>query len=675
MNGTGGGPRRDRPPPRTPSRQAADRFVGRIHRIVGSVRPDPPGMPRIPRPDALQPPDVPPPPVRRRTGPLPASLPGPPRLPGRLGRRGRPPGGGLRLGRPDRRLRLALAAVLFVLSLFAGRLVQLQGLDASALASAALQQRTGTTSLPAHRGDIVDSTGAVLATTVELRDVVVDQTLVPRYRRHPDERPVGVAGAARDIAQLSGASATTLAQRLLGEERFAYVLKGVAPETARRILRLGIPGISLEQASRRNYPAGSVGAAVLGFVGADERAWGGVEGAFDDVLAGTDGTATHERGADGTQIPTAAVREVPPRDGSRVHLTIDRDLQWQVQSALRRQISATKAESGSIVVMNPRTGRVLALATEPTFDPNRPGRAPEADRGNRALLDVFEPGSTSKVISIAAALEEGAATPATRVRVPGRLVRADKTFRDSEDHGEERLTTAGVLATSSNIGTIKLAEKISPERMHHYLELFGLGSRTGVGLPESSGILAEPDHWYGSQRYTVLFGQGLSVTALQVAGVFATLANDGVRVKPRIVEGFTDADGSYRAAPTDPGTRAVSADTARSTRLMLENVVGEHGTAVKATVPGYRVAGKTGTAEAPDPSCGCYRGYTASFIGMAPADDPQLVVAVILQRPQEGHYGGQVAAPVFQQVMTNALARTKTPPTGTQPPVMPLRWR
>jgi cell division protein FtsI (penicillin-binding protein 3) len=565
--------------------------------------------------------------------------------------------------------------MLFVLTLFAGRLVQLQGLDSSVLASQALEKRTMRVVLPAHRGDITDASGAVLATTVERRDVLVDQTLVARYKRHVGEDlvPVGLRGAAEDLGGLLGVPVPEMVQRLTGRSLGAVVAKGVSPEVARRVMRLAVPGVATTQASRRVYPAGTTAANVLGFLGTD-RALGGIEQKYDALLSGTPGSVSYERGADGAQIPTGVASETDPVPGSSVRLTLVRDLQWKAQELMTAQVKATKAEAGFAVALDVRTGEVLALASVPTFDPNAPSRARPEAFSDRSLLDVFEPGSTAKVATMAAALEEGAVTPRTRMTIPPSLHRSDATFRDAEVHGTEKLTLAGVLAQSSNIGTILAGEKISPETLHRYLRAFGLGESTGIGLAESPGILAPPDQWSGSQRYTVMFGQGLSVNALQAAGVFATVANDGVRVPPRVVAGRTDPQGVFHPEPAPPSRRVVSAATARDLRLMMEKVVGEHGTAVKAAIPGYRVAGKTGTAYHADGKGG-YNGYTSSFIGLAPADAPRIVVAVVLQKPTRGHYGGEVAAPVFQQLMTYALAERRVPPTGTPAPALPLRWR
>ena len=565
--------------------------------------------------------------------------------------------------------------MLFVLSLFGGRLVQLQGLDSSALAAEALDQRIADAVLPARQGNILDASGGVLATTVERRNITVDQRLVPQYRRQVEGQLVssGVRGAATDLSRVLGVPAADLEKQLTGSQPFAYVKKGVTPAVARKVLRLAVTGVYTEQASRRYYPGGSVAANVLGFVGSDGRAWGGIEQTYASALAGKPGSITYERGMDGAEIPTGVAREVEPQDGSSVNLTLNSDLQFQAQQALAAQVKATDAEAGYLVAMTPG-GRVLALVSLPTFDPNRPGASKVADRNDRALQDVFEPGSTAKVVTLAAALEEGTTTPLSPVTVPSKLRRAGTTFHDAERHAVQHLTTAGVLAKSSNIGTIKLGEQVPAATLYDYLTKFGIGRSTGLGLAESRGILAPASKWSDTQHYTVMFGQGVSVNALQAASVFATIANDGVRVDPQLIAGTTAPDGTFHPAPTPGSNRVIGARTASQMRLMMEEVVGRHGTAVAATIPGYRVAGKTGTSNAPDERCGCYRGYTASFVGMAPADDPQVVVAVVLQRPTRGHYGGEVAAPVFQQVMTDALAELKVAPTGTKPPVMPLTW-
>ena len=570
-----------------------------------------------------------------------------------------------------------MVVVLFVMSLFVGRLVQLQGLDASALAEDALGNRLVKTRLPALRGDITDAGGVVLAHTVERRDITVDQRLVPDYSVESGGglRTVGVDGAAADLAPLLDISEADLREALRGQEKFAYVAKNVTPEVWRQVAALGIPGILSERTSERIYPAGPVAGNLLGFISADGRPLAGLEMTRDGVLAGTDGTRRYERGGDGQMIPTGKRADVAPIPGGDVRLTLDRDLQWYAQQAITAQVGKSGAEWGQALVIEVETGRILALAESPTVDPNDPGAAAPEDRGSRALSEVIEPGSTAKVVTAAAALEEGLVTPQDRFEVPYLYTTENgQTFKDSHAHGIEHLTFAGILGKSSNTGTVMVGSQMSRETRHEYLSRFGFGQPTGLGFPgETNGILAAPEDWDGRQQFTVLFGQGVAVNALQSAQVFATIANDGVRMTPRLVEGTRSADGAWTPQPTGEPTRVVSPETAQQVRTMLEGAVSEQGTGENAQIPGYRVAGKTGTAEAPSPRGG-YSGYTGSFIGMAPAEDPKLVVAVIVQRPQNGYYGGTVAAPVFQDVMSYALQARKIPPSGQPASLYPLEY-
>ena len=572
--------------------------------------------------------------------------------------------------------------VCIVLSLFAAQLLRLQALDASAMAKEALGSRQITHTLKAMRGDILDRSGVPLATSVERYDISVDQRVVCLYEQKPapvecggtDPRAAaGVERAVLALAPVLGMDAAALREKLTGSRGFAYVKKGVAPEVWRTVSALDVPGILASRTSDRLYPAGSVGASVVGFVGADNvTPRGGLELRLNTQLTGTDGSVTYQRDPSGRQIATSEVDRVPAVDGQDVRLTIDRDLQWQAEQLLDAKVAESGALSGTLVVLKP-DGEILALANAPTFDPNDTSASAMKNLANRALSDVYEPGSTGKVMTFAAALEEGVITPSSPFTVPGHIKRSTKVFHDSHDHAPERLTAAGVLAKSSNVGTIMIGEKLSPATMYGYLTKFGIGQPSGLDFPgESRGILAPAKDWSGSQRYTVLFGQGLSVNAVQAAGVFQTIANDGVRMPPRLIEGVQRPDGTVEPSTPAKGVRVVSAQTAKTVREMLEGVVSADGTAPEAKIPGYRVAGKTGTAQRFDPGCGCYRGYTASFIGMAPADDPQLIVAVTLQRPVKGHYGGSLAGPVFKQIMSYALQKLQIPPTGTKAPTISL---
>jgi cell division protein FtsI (penicillin-binding protein 3) len=568
------------------------------------------------------------------------------------------------------------------LSLFAVQLLRLQALDASAMAKQALGSRLTTVKVPALRGNIVDRDGVVLATSLERYDVTVDQTTVGLYsvsvkdpttgRTH--RQVVGVAGAAAALASLLHLDAATVQASLTGTRRFNYVTKGVTPQVWRAVDALGIPGVYGLRTTQRAYPSGGVGASVIGFVGKDKDSTplAGLELAMSKQLTGTKGEQTYERDPAGRQIPTSQVAATPAVPGATLQLTLDRDIQWRTEQLLAAKVAQTHALSGTVVVMN-RAGQILALANAPTFDPNVPSRSTPANLSNRALSEVYEPGSTSKVMTAAALLQENLVRPSEAFTVDDSIRKGGSVFHDSHAHAPEQLTFAGILAKSSNVGTIMAGSRLAPQTMYDYLRKFGVGQPSGLRFPgESAGILAQPSSWSDSQRYTVLFGQGLSVNAVQAAGVYQTIANDGVRVSPQLVEGTVGADGRLAAGPAPTQTRVVSAATASTLRTMLEGVVSADGTAPEATIPGYRVAGKTGTAQRYDPACGCYRGYTGSFIGMAPADDPQLIVAVTLQGPVNGYYGGTVAAPVFKDVMTYALAKMAIPPTGTVSPTISI---
>jgi cell division protein FtsI (penicillin-binding protein 3) len=554
--------------------------------------------------------------------------------------------------------------LILVVVAFGLRLVQLQAIDAPAYAAAANAQRARTIVLPAERGSITDASGHPLAMTVDGRAVYADPKNV-----------VDASAEALALAPVLNLDAASLTEKLQRKGRFVYLARALTPEIGDRVSALKLPGIGTVQEPRRIYPNTAIASNVIGFVGVDGHGLGGLEYLSDKTLAGRDGKQTEQIGRDGRIIPSAqrAVQAAVP--GRDLVLTLDRDIQWEAQRAIAQQVKKTGADSGTVIVMNPRTGEVLALAVAPSFDSSQPGAAPAEDRGNRAVSDVYEPGSTNKVITFAAGLQTKSITPTTRVTVPSTLRLVSHTFHDAERHGIEKLTAAGVLAKSSNIGTILVSQRVGAQRLYDALRAFGLGEKTGLGLPgESAGILPPVGLWNGTQRYTIPFGQGVSITALQMASVYATVANDGVRVPPRIVHGTRDGSGDLQAAPPPVAHRVLSVAVAHQLRAMLEAATTNEGTAPAARIPGYRVAGKTGTSQRVDPACGCYRGYTASFVGFAPADNPQLLVQVVLQAPRHGHFGGQIAAPVFHDVMSFALQAKHVAPTGTRPPTVKLTF-
>ena len=583
-------------------------------------------------------------------------------------------------GDPSKRIRGWQIISLILLSVVAARVIDLQVIQGPELAAAALRNATTTKALPAQRGVISDRNGVPLAVTVDAINVTADQMLVvPKDAKSPEQKLAAQRLAARKLASVLGGDPLGYQQRLVGTRRFVYIKKGITPATWQKLLALNIPGIYSEPAKKRTYPAGSVAANVIGFVRADGQGGGGLEYGLDHELAGTPGTSVFQRGWRGQAIPTTTSTGTDPIPGTNVTLTIDRDVQWVAQKAIAERVKFARADSGTVVVMNPRTGQIYALATVPTFDPNKPAEAVQANVGNRALSQVFEPGSTSKIMTLAAVIEEHKATALTQLTIPPTLVRPWKTFHDHDKHGVEHLTLNGVLAKSSNIGTILAAERIGGPKLYSYLKKFGIGSPTGLQFPgESRGHIPDPAHWSNTSFGTIAFGQGLSLNAVQAASIFATIANDGVRVSPTLIAGSTGGDGQYHAAAQPASSRVVSVGTARTVRTMLESVVSDEGTAPMAAIAGYRVAGKTGTADRPNPDPNPnqprYKGFTSSFIGFAPADNPSVVVAVILDNPRNGHYGGVLAGPVFKSVMTYSLEHFRIPPTGAPRPHIPVTW-
>jgi cell division protein FtsI (penicillin-binding protein 3) len=557
-----------------------------------------------------------------------------------------------------------LIFVVLVFVVYASRLVQIQGVQAPVLAQDATQGRIRTVIIPASRGEITDRNGVPLATTIDAVNVTSDQTLV--------HNPTAVA---KQIAAVLHTDWRKYVASLTGTHRFAYVAKGLSPDQWQAIDKLSLLGIYHEASSKRLYPNGSLAAPIIGFVNSEDTGQAGVEMQWQALLAGKSGKSIYEASAAGGIIPTATDQTNKAVSGATVRLTIDRDIQYVAEVALAKAVKQAKADSGVVVVTNPRTGELLALANVPSFDPKNVGNVDQATLYNRALDSVYEPGSTGKVITHATLIDSGLATPLTHVTVPNELTIDNHVFHDDISHGVWKLTLTGVMARSSNLGTILASEKLSHQTFLNYMDRFGVGSPTGLKFPgESDGLLRPLAAWSSSTFPTMAFGQAYSVNAVQMAAVYATIANNGLRVPPRIVASVVNPDGTTTVPTTAKPVRVVSERTATLVRAMLESVVSDDGTAPMAAIDGYRVAGKTGTANRVDPTCSCYRGYTASFIGMAPADKPQFVVAVTLQNPRNGHFGGRLAGPVFKTVMSYALQKAAAPPSIGHRPHWPITW-
>jgi cell division protein FtsI (penicillin-binding protein 3) len=664
------------PPSRTDRRRYPPEPPGRTRRPAAAVanqRRYPPDPPSRTRPDKLtleksggsqsQNARFPQDQLRRRRQPPPPRRPPPPpathRRPVRAVRR---PVRRIRLGNPRHRLSVAFLAVCMLFSLIGGRLVQLQGLDASMYARDAESERITSRLIPGGRGEIFDANGVALASTVEAYDVVADQLLVAKA--------TDVALIVRKLHRMLGMDVTTLRQRLTGDKRYAYVARDVTPVQARAVRTADIPGVTTEQRTKRTYPSNAVAGNVIGFAGRDGEGLAGIEQGLDYALAGAPGKVTYWRAPNGAAVPLTKHEEKAPVQGSHVHLTLDRELQWHAERTLTAKVAEAQAQSGSIVVMR-KTGEILALASTPAVDPNHPGKTPKNLRGNRAVEEMYEPGSVAKVLTAAALIDSKTVTPETVLTVPGSLRRSGKTITDHSSHGTMQLTFAGVIAQSSNIGTILAAERMPKADLRNYLVKFGIGQKADLGLPgETPGSL--PEEWPDLTRDTIAFGQSVSTNIVQMASAYATIANDGVRVPPRLVSHIVAPNGTRTVPDTGPPERVISPESARTVAYLMEGVMGPGGTGSKIKVPGYRLAGKTGTAQRVDPSCGCYRGYTASFMGFAPADNPEIVVAVSIQDPQAGRYGGTLGGPVFADVMSFALQRLAIPPTGAEPPRVKL---
>jgi len=553
-------------------------------------------------------------------------------------------------------LTAAFVMLALVFGVFAARLVQLQGLDSSRYATLAASERQQTITLPSTRGTILDTNGVPLATTVDAVDVIVDQTQLS----NPAAAALQLAGPlARQPAELQAA--------MSGDDPYVPLQRTVDGLVWSTIRQLGIKGIYAEPSADRAYPAGSVAGSLLGFVGDDGQGLAGLESAYQDLLAGTPGSLSYERDSAGRVIPLAEQARVDPVPGRGLQLTLDRDIQWFTEQALAAKVAEAEAESGSAVVLNPATGAILAMATVPVLDPRDPEATAEADRGNRAVEESYEPGSVQKVLTMAALLDSGVAESDDVFTVSDEIQRADRVIGDHTGHEDWQITLAGILAQSSNVGTLLAAERLDKGTLRDYLVRFGYGSPPGLGLPgETPGLL--PEQWSDLQRDTISFGQGLSTTIVHLAGAYGAIANGGTRMAPYLVEAVVEPDGTQRPVPREEPIEVISAEAAAEVTTMMEGVMGPDGTARNVAVDGYRLAGKTGTAERLDPECSCYRGYTATFAGFAPADDPALVAVVSIQDPQRGRYGGQLGGPVFADIMSFALPRLGVAPSGTPAP-------
>ena len=579
-----------------------------------------------------------------------------------------------------KRLRLGLGIMLSLLLVVGGKLFLVQGLDVGGMAEAALNSRMKQTVLPAERGSILDSTGTVLANSVIRYNVVVDQrvnTKTETFKRletvDGKEKLVDVSRdqGLTELGAALGMEKDAIRDAVTGNQPYYIVAKDVKPDIEDRISKLQIPGIVTEGVSKRVYPNGSVAGGIIGFLQDGSTGQAGIEQTQDGLLKGTDGKRLFEIGADGLRIPVGMDELTPPQDGKDVKLTINSDLQYFAQQAIQSQTDKLSAEWGVIIVMDVKTGNLVAMADTNAPDPNDPGRVAAKDRGVRAVTAAYEPGSVEKMLTAAALIEEGKANPLSEYTLPPSYTVNGQTFSDSFSHGTEKRTLAGILGYSMNTGTVMAGQELSKEQRYNWLKKFGIGEAPDIGLPATaSGILTPWEQWDGRQEYTVLFGQGVSQSTLQTVRAFQSVANNGVMLQPRLIDSYVSPDGTEEKVPAAPSTRVVSENTAQQVQDILESAVTE-GQIKDAGIDGYRVGAKTGTSESPcDDGKSGFCGYTASMVGMAPMDDPRFIVEVVLQRPKGSIYG-ITNGPVFRSVMSQALRMYNVQPSTGEPARLP----
>lgn len=586
------------------------------------------------------------------------------------------------LGPGGRDPRVLWAGIAFgvVLLMIVVQLVRVQVVLGEEYQERGLEQRQYTVELPTRRGRLYDRNGNVFATDVDTVTVVADPFFFGSQEREdgtvvqlPDAERMAIA---QRLAPIIDRDPEWISERMLTpDSRFEYLRRQLPWDVRDELLALQrdhlIDGIHLLTEPVRDYPGGATAGQVLGFTGIDNDGRYGLEHRHEDVLVGTPGRVEYETAPGGLSIAAADRRVTEAQPGTDLVLTLDREIQWIAEQAAMAAVKEHDALGASVVVVEVGTGDVLAMANVPVLDPRKPARLDQELWRNRAVTDVFEPGSVQKTVTAAAALEEGVVTPKTVFTVPDHLRVANKTFTDSHPHPTEKLTFSEIIEESSNVGTIKVAQKLGEERLGHWLEQFGYGQRTGVGFDaESPGILAPAENWWKTSLATIAIGHGVAATLLQTAQVYSTIANDGVLVTPRLVRGTVDASGNLVPADGSPSRRVVSSETARKVRDILGSVIdGDRGTGSRAQVPGHTAAGKTGTALKVDPNGGYMSEYIASFVGFAPVEDPRVVVAVMVDEPQGAIYGGIVAAPVFSEVVAAALQRLHVTPTSEITPL------
>ena len=530
----------------------------------------------------------------------------------------------------------------------------LQIIDAPAYAKIALDQRKRTVEFPARRGTIFDREGQELAISVDMQTIWADPQLV--------EDPESEAA---QMAPVLGMNVEKIAEKLRGTvegSRFEWIMRQAEPQIANEIEKLDLPGVYMKPEAKRYYPNDKLASHVLGFATVDGVGYAGIESQYEEILQGKPGRMVLEQDPAGNPLPQAEFTYERPEAGRSLFLTLDKELQFFTETTLARAVDQYSAKAGTAIVMRPGTGEILAMANVPDYDPNRTGDFPKSDQRNRAVTDQYEPGSIFKLITVSAALEEKVVTPKSKFVVADAFPYLDRVFHDSHSHPTEEMTVSDIITDSSNVGTIQIGLKLGAEKINKYVHEFGFDSLTGLDfIGESDGELPALKDWSGTTIATVPIGQGIAVTALQMANAYSTVANGGVWTEPKLLSATMNSDGELVESSPPSQRRVVSNNTARKVTKMLMRVVKE-GTGTAAAVPGYDIAGKTGTAQKVDPATGTYgHEYVASFAGYAPAKNPEIVVVISFDEPEQ-IYGGETAAPTFSTIAEFALRHLGVPP-------------
>ncbi|HYP95072.1 MAG TPA: penicillin-binding protein 2 [Mycobacterium sp.] len=591
------------------------------------------------------------------------------------------------------RHRTGNAVIFVVLLVAAAQLFTLQVPKAPALRAEAAGQLKVTDVEKAVRGAIVDRNNDKLAFTIEARALTFQPVKIRKQLEEAKAKTPQAPDPARRLRAIAAEialrlnnkpDATTVLKKLTSNDSFVYLARAVDPAIADAITKK-FPEVGSERQDLRQYPGGSLAANIVGGIDWDGHGLLGLEDSLDASLAGTDGSITYDRGSDGVVIPGSYRNRHDAVDGSTVMLTLDDDIQFYVQQQVQQAKNLSGAKNVSAVVLDAKTGEVLAMSNDNTFDPSQDiGRQEDRELGNPAVSSPYEPGSVNKIVTAASVIEFGLSNPDEVLQVPGSIDMGGVNVHDAWEHGTMPYTTTGVFGKSSNVGTLMLAQRIGPQRYADMLQKFGLGQRTGVGLPgESAGLVPPIDQWSGSTFSNLPIGQGLSMTLLQMTGMYQAIANDGVRVPPRIIKTTIAADGTHTDEPRPAGERVVSPQTAQTVRQMLRATVQhdprgvQQGTGPLAAVEGYQVAGKTGTAQQINPGCGCYYDnvYWITFAGMAPADNPRYVVGIMADNPQRTAEGqpGTTMAPLFHNIAAWLLQRENVPLSPDPGPMLTLQ--